>query len=368
MQRAPRKIVTVAGTRPQFIKAFALSRALAEASDFEEVLIHTGQHFDDNMSAVFFSELNIKRPRHHFSIDGTRHGATTAQMLAAIEGALLEERPDAVIVYGDTNSTLAGALAAAKLELPLIHIEAGLRSFNRRMPEEINRVVADHLSNILFCPTRVAVANLAREGIADNVHRVGDLMYDAMLIALPIAERVSPILETLQLTPAGYGVATVHRAHNTDDPAVLARLLDFIAAEAGEQPIVFPIHPRTRAAAAKAGLDPGCGGVRVVEPLGYLDMCRLLHHASVVLTDSGGVQKEAYFHKVPCVTLRDETEWTETVACGWNRLWHTPDYKARREIDDYGDGRAASEIVDILRGSLNTQAGSTDHRQCAPGS
>jgi UDP-GlcNAc3NAcA epimerase len=345
----PKKIVTVAGARPQFIKAFALSRAFAQAPDFEESLVHTGQHFDDNMSAVFFSELEMRPPRHRFSIQGREHGAMTGEMLAAIERVLIAERPDAVVVYGDTNSTLAGALAAAKLHIPLVHIEAGLRSFNRRMPEETNRVVTDHLSAMLFCPTRTAIANLAREGISNGVHLVGDLMHDATLIATPIAERSSPILERLGLSHGLYGVATVHRAHNTDEPQALAPLLDYIAAQASKQPVVFPVHPRTVAALARAGLDARRPGIIVIDPVGYLDMCKLLHHAAVVLTDSGGVQKEAYFHRVPCVTLRDETEWTETVECGWNRLWQGPDYAPRRDIADYGDGNAAAEIVDIMR-------------------
>lgn len=345
-------IVTVAGTRPQFVKAFALSRALGSAADFEETLIHTGQHFDDNMSAVFFSELGIPAPRHHFSIRGATHGAMTGEMLEGIERVLIEERPDAVVVYGDTNSTLAGALAAAKLHIPLVHIEAGLRSFNKRMPEEINRIVADHLSRILICPTRTAIANLRNEGVTNGVHLAGDLMYDATMLATPIAERSSTVLSRLGLAPKGYGVATIHRAANTDDAAALAPLLDYVAAAAAKQPIVFPVHPRTVSAMARAGLDPNRPGIVIVEPVGYLDMCKLLHHASVVLTDSGGVQKEAFFHRVPCVTLRDETEWTETVECGWNRLWREPDYKPRRDIADYGNGNAAGEIVAILREAL----------------
>jgi UDP-GlcNAc3NAcA epimerase len=356
MQSARKKIATVVGARPQFIKAFALSRALAQAPDFEEILIHTGQHFDDNMSAVFFSELQIPAPRYNFAVHGGSHGTMTARMLEEIEDVLLQEKPDAVVVYGDTNSTLAGALAAAKLQITLIHIEAGLRSFDRRMPEEINRVVADRLSDVLICPTRAAIDNLAREGIIRGVHAAGDLMYDAMRIATPVAERTSTILEALGLNPGGYGVATIHRAANTDDPAALARVLDFVAAEARERPIVFPLHPRTLAAAAGAGLDPKRPGVRVIEPVGYLDMCHLLHHASVVLTDSGGVQKEAYFHRVPCITLRDQTEWTETIECGWNRLWLSDGYRKRREITDYGDGNAAAEIVTIMRGALHPAA------------
>ena len=349
MPSSRRKIVTIVGARPQFIKAFALSRALKNDPDFEEVLVHTGQHFDDNMSAVFFSELDIPPPRHHFAIANASHGAMTGEMLTAIESVLLSEKPEAVTVYGDTNSTLAGALAAAKLQIPLIHIEAGLRSFNKSMPEEINRIVTDHVSDLLFCPTRTASANLAREGIGRGVHRTGDLMYDATLIATPIAERASSILAELGLTPQRYGVLTLHRASNTDDAAMLTRLLDYVAAQAGPMPIVFPVHPRTLAAAKKAGIDFSRARLRPVDPLGYLDMCKLLHQASIVFTDSGGLQKEAYFHRVPCITLRDETEWTETVECGWNRLWKIPGYNPRRDITDYGNGNAAYEILEIVR-------------------
>jgi UDP-GlcNAc3NAcA epimerase len=352
----PSKLVTIVGARPQFIKAFALSRALAEAADFEEILVHTGQHFDANMSTVFFEELGIRRPKYHFDVQASEPGAAVAQMLSAIEGALQTEKPEAVIVYGDTNSTLAGALAAAQARIPLVHVEAGMRSFNRRMPEEVNRIVADHLSDMHLCVTHSAAENLAREGIVRNVHVVGDLMQDATRLATETAERTSTILERASLTQKAYGVATVHRAGNTDDPNMLARLFDFIAAEAQRHPIVFPIHPRTARAAAEFGLDPRRAGVIVIEPVGYLDMCHLLHHASIVLTDSGGLQKEAYFHRVPCVTLRGETEWVETIACGWNRLWTVPDYRERREIADFGQGDAAVKIVQCLRDGLQRAA------------
>jgi UDP-GlcNAc3NAcA epimerase len=348
----PRKLVTIVGARPQFIKAFALSRALEAARDFNEILVHTGQHFDPNMSDVFFDELGIPPPTYQFSVDAREPGAATAQMLTAIEDALFAEKPDAVIVYGDTNSTLAGALAAAKQNIPLVHIEAGMRSFDRRMPEEVNRIVADHLSDLLLCVTNHAVENLAREGIGRNVHRVGDLMYDATLLVSAEAERRSTILEQLSLTPKHYGVATVHRAANTDDPERLKRIFDYLASEAQKQPIVLPLHPRTAKAAANVGLDPALPGVHLIEPVGYLDMSRLLHDAAIVLTDSGGVQKEAYFHRVPCVTLRDETEWLETIECGWNRLWTVPDYRDRRQIDDFGDGHAAENIVSAVRNWL----------------
>jgi len=253
------------------------------------------------------------------------------------------------------NGATYGALAAAKLQIPLIHIEAGLRSFNKGMPEEINRVVTDHVSDLLFCPTRTAVTNLAREGITGGVHLVGDLMYDTTLIATPVAERTSTILDDLGLAHGRYGVVTIHRAGNTDDPAMLGSLLDYVATETAGMPMVFPMHPRTLAAAKKAGADPARHGFRVVGPLGYLDMCKLLHHAKIAFTDSGGLQKEAYFHRVPCVTLRSETEWTETVDCGWNRLWKTASYAPRRDIAEYGGGDAAREILDIIRRERNPQ-------------
>jgi UDP-GlcNAc3NAcA epimerase len=345
----------VVGARPQFIKAFPFSRAMRSDPGFEEILIHTGQHFDASMSDIFFSELEIPPPRYRFDIHGGSHGAMTGRMLAAIEDVLIAEKPDAVLVYGDTNSTLAGALAAAKLAIPLIHVEAGLRSFNRTMPEEINRVVADRLSSVLLCPTSVAIENLAREGIVQGVHKTGDLMNDATQLASELAKKHSDIVQRLGLEPRGYGVATVHRAENTDDAGMLGKIGAFIAAEARKQPIVLPLHPRTRDAAKAAGIDFAQSGVRVIEPVGYLDMCRLLQSADIVLTDSGGLQKEAYFHRVPCVTLRNETEWVETVECGWNRLWTVPDYQPRREISEYGDGHAAEEILGILSAAFGAK-------------
>ena len=322
---------------------------------FEEILVHTGQHFDPSMSDIFFSELEIPPPRYRFDIHGGSHGAMTGRMLAAIEDVLIAEKPDAVLVYGDTNSTLAGALAAAKLAIPLIHVEAGLRSFNRTMPEEINRVVADRLSSVLLCPTSIAIENLAREGIVQGVHKTGDLMNDATQLASELAKKHSDIVQRLDLEPRGYGVATIHRAENTDDADVLGKIAAFIAAEAQKYPIVLPLHPRTRDAAKAAGIDFAQSGVRVIEPVGYLDMCRLLQSANIVLTDSGGLQKEAYFHRVPCVTLRNETEWVETIECGWNRLWTVPDYRPRRQILEYGDGHAAEEILGILSAAFGAK-------------
>jgi UDP-GlcNAc3NAcA epimerase len=340
------RLLSVVGARPQFIKAAAVSRAIAAHPALVEVMVHTGQHFDPEMSDVFFEELGIPAPAHHLDIHGGGHGEMTGRMLEALERVLAEVRPAAVIVYGDTNSTLAGALAAAKLHVPVAHVEAGLRSFNRRMPEEINRVLADHVSTLLFCPTETAVANLAREGITEGVFNVGDVMYDATLFAAASARSRSAILDRLGLRPKTYAVATLHRAENTDDPAALARAVAYLEAEAARRPVVLPLHPRTRAALARHALS--LSAVSIVAPLGYLDMHRLLQDAELVLTDSGGLQKEAYFHRVPCVTLRDETEWVETVEHGWNRLWRNESYRARSEIGDYGEGRAAQQIAERI--------------------
>lgn len=308
------KIVTIIGARPQFIKAAPMSRALR--AGHTEVLVHTGQHYDENMSAVFFRELGIPEPDVHIGAGGGSHAEQTAKMLVGIEQVLLQHRPDVVLIYGDTNSTLAGALAAAKLHVPVAHVEAGLRSFNRRMPEEVNRVMADHLSALLLCPSDVAARNLAAEGITDGVRVVGDVMADALHAASARADQ-SQVLATFGLAARGYLLATVHRAENTDDPQRLAAILHGLA-DTG-RPVLFPVHPRTRKAVAAAGLalPPN---VVACDPLGYLDLVRALRDADLALSDSGGLQKEAYWLGVPCVTLRDETEWVETVECGWNRL------------------------------------------------
>ena len=345
------RVLTVVGARPQFVKAAPVSHALAQAG-VEEILVHTGQHFDVEMSQVFFDELNIPAPRYNLEVHGGGHGEMTGRMLIALEPVVREERPDVLLIYGDTNSTLAGALVAAKLHIPIAHVEAGLRSFNRRMPEEINRILADQVSSLLLCPTRTAIENLAAEGITRGVHHVGDVMYDATLLATDIALRRSNILAQLGVEAGAYAMATVHRAENTDDAARLARVLAWLREQARAQPVVFPIHPRTKARAEELGLS--FEGLVTCGPVGYLDMARLLNGAVAVFTDSGGVQKEAYFHRKPCVTLRDETEWVETIECGWNRLWGVPDYSARREIEDYGQGRAAGIIVEHLLASLGT--------------
>lgn len=343
------QIFTVIGARPQFIKAAPVSRAIAEAG-MSEVIAHTGQHFDALMSDVFFDELDIPKPGYNLEVNSLGHGAMTGRMLEKLEEAMLAEKPDLVLIYGDTNSTVAGALAAAKLNIPVAHVEAGLRSFNRRMPEEVNRVVADHVSALLFCPTQTAVANLAAEGITKGVHAVGDVMYDTTLAAVKRAESRSTIIETMGLTPRGYAVATIHRAENTDDPERFARVVAWLEDAARQTPVVMPVHPRTRKLLASRGLAPA--GLTLIDPIGYLDMARLLSQAAAVFTDSGGLQKEAYFHRVPCVTLRDETEWVETIEAGWNRLWTSDSYAPRRDIADYGDGHSATAIARLLWAAL----------------
>jgi len=344
------KILTIVGARPQFIKAAAVSRAIRETEGLSEVMVHTGQHFDADMSDVFFDELNIPAPKHYLNIHGGGHGEMTGRMLIAIEPVMMTEKPDWVIVYGDTNSTLAGSLAASKLHIPVAHVEAGLRSFNRLMPEEINRLLTDHLSTLHLCPTKAAVKNLATEGVTKGVYHVGDVMFDATVFATRQASRRSNILTDMALTAGNYAVATVHRAENTDGPQQLRKIIDFLKSRAKECPMVFPVHPRTRQTVRRLGID--LQGLMVIAPVGYLDMTKLLSSAREVYTDSGGLQKEAYFHRVPCTTLREETEWTETIAHGWNRLWKEPEYNERREIDEYGDGRAAFQIAELLKASV----------------
>jgi UDP-GlcNAc3NAcA epimerase len=343
----PVRILTVVGARPQFIKAAAVSRAIRETEGVEEIMVHTGQHFDADMSDVFFDELDIPAPAHRLDIHGGGHGEMTGRMMQALEPVVIAEKPDWMMVYGDTNSTLAGALVAAKLHIPVAHVEAGLRSFNRRMPEEINRVLSDHVATLQFCPTVVAVDNLAAEGIRSGVHHVGDVMYDATLFAVKRAEGRSTIRAALGLAAKGYAVATVHRAENTDDPMQLASVVAFLRDQAASLPVVLPLHPRTRHAAERMGVS--LEGLKVIGPVGYLDMAHLLGGAAAVFTDSGGLQKEAYFHRVPCTTLRDETEWTETVDHGWNRLWKGPAHGPRSDIPDYGNGRASHAIAALLK-------------------
>jgi UDP-GlcNAc3NAcA epimerase len=358
------KIVTVIGARPQFIKAAVVSRWLRQTPGCEEILVHTGQHYDENMSDVFFHELEIPKPTYHLGIGSGGHGAQTGRMLEAIEKVLLETKPDKLLIYGDTNSTLAGALAAAKLHIPVAHVEAGLRSFNRKMPEEINRVVADHLSTWLFAPTEAAVENLCNEGIADEkVHLAGDVMYDAAIYYG--ARTRADTLAKLGLASKGYVLATIHRAENTDAGPRLHGVFAGLNAVAQEMPVVLPLHPRTRAALTRENLLDRCSpNLRLLDPLGYLDMVMLEKHARVIATDSGGVQKEAFFHRVPCVTLRDETEWVELVELGWNRLVPPTDagtieagvLTSLRDTkthsapaDLYGGGKAGEAITRLLQ-------------------
>lgn len=346
------KIVSIVGARPQFIKAAPVSAALRQS--FTEILVHTGQHYDHGMSAVFFQELGIPEPEYNLGIGSGSHGQQTGQMLAAIEDVLLREKPDWVLVYGDTNSTLAGALAAAKLHIPIAHVEAGLRSYNRAMPEEINRVLTDHCSNLLFCPTQTAVDNLASEGIHEGVHLVGDVMVDALYYFLPKAGQ-SPVLNQYSLTPGDYVLATIHRASNTDTAEALAQVLDCLAQS--QWPVVWPIHPRTAAALHRFTLTPP-PNVRLIPPVGYLEMLALEKQARFILTDSGGVQKEAYIFAVPCITLREDTEWVETVAQGWNTLTGADATKVREALARprpdttpppvFGDGAAAAKIAHYL--------------------
>ncbi|MBN1556395.1 MAG: UDP-N-acetylglucosamine 2-epimerase (non-hydrolyzing) [Phycisphaerae bacterium] len=361
------KIITVIGARPQFVKAAAVSRAVSEhnraagARTITEKIVHTGQHYDDNMSKVFFDELHIPRPEINLEIGSGSHGRQTGAMLARIEEVLLNETPDVVLIYGDTNSTLAGALAAVKLHIPVAHVEAGLRSFNRRMPEEINRIVADSVSTLLLCPTATAVENLNREGVDHGVHLVGDVMYDSVLYNTRLAEKSSDILDRLGLESKSYYLSTIHRAENTDDPSRLTGILD--AFSRLTRPIVLPLHPRTRKTLG-AGLETLTDRVRVIDPVPYLDMLMLEKHARMILTDSGGVQKEAYWFDVPCVTLRDETEWVELAQAGCNRvvgaeakniLQAVREFETlnavlpeNRPTDLYGDGHAAEKIVECL--------------------
>lgn len=357
------KILTVIGARPQFIKAIAFSRVAAAADGVEEVLLHTGQHYDDNMSGVFFRDLGLPEPKYRFDIGGGTHGHMTGRQLAAIEDALVAEKPDVCLVYGDTNSTLAGALAAAKLHIPVAHVEAGLRSFNRRMPEEINRVMSDHLATWLFAPTQTAVDNLAREGIAgDKVHLVGDVMYDVARLIIDEPARRTDIVGRLGLTPRNYAVSTLHRQENTDDLTRLVAILSALADLTETMPVVLPIHPRTRkTVAAMPQAAAALDRLTIVDPLGFFDMATLLSQARLAVTDSGGLQKEAFFYRVPCVTVRDETEWVELVHLGWNRLpaaIDTPaiaaairaalDAPAGADVQPYGDGNAAGAILNRL--------------------
>lgn len=363
-----KKIVTVLGARPQFIKASVVSHAISQTQGMTEVLVHTGQHFDGNMSDVFFKELGMAKPSYQLDIHGGTHGAMTGRMLVEVEQVMLSEKPDAVLVYGDTNSTLAGALAAAKLDIPVAHVEAGLRSFNMQMPEEINRILTDRISRWLFTPTSAAVRHLHDEGVSEEkIIPVGDVMLD---VALYHGERVQAeggVLAQLGLGSGGYILATVHRAENTDHPQRLEAIVEALIQTSSILPIVWPLHPRTRDVLQQSGkLKNLADRVHLIDPVGYLDMVQLEKYAALIVTDSGGVQKEAFFYQVPCVTLRDETEWVELVEGGWNRLAQPTssesvfmtivdalDNRGQGDpISPYGLGNASKKIVSKLMEDL----------------
>jgi UDP-GlcNAc3NAcA epimerase len=363
------KITTIIGARPQFIKAAMVSRVLRARQGIREILIHTGQHYDSNMSDVFFDEMEMPVPDYNLGISADTQGAQTGRMLEAIEAVLITEKPDFALVYGDTNSTLAGALAAVKLHIPVAHVEAGLRSFNRKMPEEHNRALTDHCSDILFCPTEAAVNNLRNEGFTNIlpnpyslplVTNVGDVMYDAALFFGDKAKRESHILEDMNLESKAYVLATVHRAENTDNPTRLMEIFEGLDEVARDIPVILPLHPRTKKCLINSKFKIQNSKLRCISPLGYLDMVMLEKNARLIVTDSGGIQKEAFFHKVPCVTLRDETEWVELVDAGVNVLVGADKGKImqgigkmiEKEIDSnlavYGRGDAGEKVVEIL--------------------
>jgi UDP-N-acetylglucosamine 2-epimerase len=358
------KIVTVVGARPQFIKAAAISRAIQEhnsnsALSIDEKIIHTGQHYDDAMSEVFFEELKIPRPWKNLAVGSGSHGKQTGMMMERLEEVVNELEPDILLTFGDTNSTLASALVAAKLHIPIAHVEAGLRSFNRKMPEEINRVLTDHISEWLFCPSKVSQENLKAEGIVDGVHVVGDVMYDAMKFHLELAEEQSEILKTLSVAPGEYCVATIHRAETTDSKDTLCGVIEGLSTVGGK--VVLPLHPRTKNKLSEHDLSLP-SNVVTVPPLSYLDMLKLVAGSQFVLTDSGGLQKEAYWLQKRCITLRTETEWTELVDCGWNQVVGTDPEQIRAAVSNivnskpwtsiYGDGTAANKIIDCLSSHL----------------
>ncbi|MBW7847357.1 MAG: UDP-N-acetylglucosamine 2-epimerase (non-hydrolyzing) [Bacteroidales bacterium] len=359
-----KKIVTIVGARPQFVKAAVMSRLLrsAEWNDrFSEVLIHTGQHYDDSMSGVFFRELDLPNPDLHLQVESGGHGRMTGSMLLRIEEALEEQKPDLVLVYGDTNSTLAGALAAAKMGIPVAHVEAGLRSYNKGMPEEINRLLTDNISDWLFCPTQTAVSNLEKENIRKGVYLTGDIMFDAILFYQEKLQQSNPhqLLQSIGLndrfTEEPFLLATIHRASNTDDPAKLSAIMQALGRS--RQRIMLPLHPRTRKMLRQHQIQVQ-SNVRITEPAGYLTMLLLENRCQAIVTDSGGVQKEAYFMQKPCITLRDETEWTETVESGWNTLAGTEPEKILTAIQQlhkpnrypafYGDGQSAEKMLKAL--------------------
>lgn len=353
------KILTIVGARPQFIKAAALSRELKSRAGVEEILVHTGQHFDKNMSDVFFDEMNIPKPKYNLEINSLGHGAMTGRMLEGIEKLLLDEKPNMLLVYGDTNSTIAGALAAKKIHIPVGHVEAGLRSFNMRMPEEVNRILTDRISDHLFCPTDTAINNLKNEGFNDfdcKIHRSGDVMQDAALYYAQFSEEKSDVLSKLS-NPKNFVLTTIHRAENTDDPVRLSAIISALNEINKSQQVVCPLHPRTRKILESLTEKPSFS---IIDPIGYFDMIELLKHASLVMTDSGGLQKEAFFFQNACITMRDQTEWTELVDNGYNMLAGADKesilaaYEKMRSLnldfskDLYGGGKASTNIANVL--------------------
>lgn len=361
------KVLTVVGARPQFVKAAMVSKAFIDHGGAQEIMLHTGQHYDPNMSEVFFTQMGIPKPTVQLNCGGGTHGVMTGKMLAEIESALIEHKPDCVMVYGDTDSTLAGALAAAKLHIPVAHVEAGLRSFNKAMPEEINRILTDHMAELLLCPTQEAIRHLSSEGVTKGVYHVGDVMYDAALMFAAFADKQSTVLKDQGLNVKSYLLCTCHRAENTDDPARLKNIFSALQyLSTPDCPVVLPLHPRTKRSLENQGFSIDSLNLKILPPISFLDMVALEKNAAAILTDSGGVQKEAYFHGVPCVTMRDETEWVETISAGWNNLVGADEERiiaavcklrnetsaSRSVIEDYGQGDASTTIVNILKNKL----------------
>lgn len=378
------KIANIIGARPQFIKYFSVAKAIesynaSSSRKMIDVLIHTGQHYDYRMSKIFFDELGIRTPNYHLEVGSGNHGEQTGEAIKRIEQVLLEEAPELVIVYGDTNSTLAGAIAAVKLHIPVAHIESGLRSYNRRMPEEINRILTDHASSLLFCPTRTAIENLRSEGITNGINdgvlidcktlhkvgflpegsalNVGDVMYDLLLLTAEAAERRSDITGQLGLSSKEYQVLTLHRAENTNDPWRFSEIVRFVNDVTSGKAVIFPMHPRTKQVYDAAAVRFH-KAVRIIDPVGYFESFALMKHSSLIMTDSGGMQKEAFWLKIPCITLREETEWAETLQSGWNVLYRNYEgHHAPIDFDDtiYGDGHAAKKIIFATASFLSGQ-------------
>jgi UDP-GlcNAc3NAcA epimerase len=353
------KIASIVGARPQFVKIAPLCREFKRHKFIKHIIVHTDQHYDYNMSKAFFDDLGIPNPNYHLEVGAGTHGYQTGEIIKRVEDVLVKDKPDLAVVYGDTNSTLGGALAATKIHIPIAHVEAGLRSFNKKMPEEINRVLVDHISDVLFCPTETAIRNLNHEGVSNGIHFVGDIMYDSLLYNERLAKKNSYMLEKLCLKPKDYALVTVHRAENADNPDRLRAIFDALQKIAQEGiPVIIPLHPRTRKQLELSGVP--VGRLQIIEPVQYLDMLLLESRAKIVITDSGGVQKEAFFFHVPCITLRRETEWVETVRAGWNILVDTDEKKialfacafpmpSHHGKNAFGDGRVAEKVVNVFR-------------------